>query len=68
MYRLEAHAGFFTLLMEGIFDPYMLYPFDKKQISELVTCVRTRDHMVCIAINSLNFCTIGFNERLKWIQ
>ena len=22
--RLEAHAGFFTLLMKGIFDPYVL--------------------------------------------
>ena len=23
-YRLEAHAGFFRLLMKGIFDPYVL--------------------------------------------
>ena len=29
--RLEAHAGFFRLLMKGIFDPYV--PFDKKLIS-----------------------------------
>ena len=29
-YRLEAHAGFFRLLMKGIFDPYVLWPFDKK--------------------------------------
>ena len=29
--RLEAHAGFFGLLMKGIFDPYV--PFDKKLIS-----------------------------------
>ena len=30
---LEAHAGFFRLLMKGIFDPYILSPFDKKLIS-----------------------------------
>ena len=33
MSRLEAHAGFFRLLMKGIFDPYVLWPFDKKLIS-----------------------------------
>ena len=31
--RLEANAGFFRLLMKGIFDPYVLWPFDKKLIS-----------------------------------
>ena len=25
-FRLEAHAGFFRLLMKGIFDPYVLFP------------------------------------------
>ena len=33
MSRLEAHADFFRLLMKGIFDPYVLWPFDKKLIS-----------------------------------
>ena len=27
---LEAHAGFFRLLMKGIFDAYVLWPFGKK--------------------------------------
>ena len=31
--RLEAHDGFFRLLMKGIFDPYVLPPFDKELIS-----------------------------------
>ena len=31
--RLEAHAGFFRLVIKGIFDPYVLLPFDKKLIS-----------------------------------
>ena len=44
--RLEAHAGFFRLLMKGIFDPYLLRPFDKKLISQLVTRIRTHDYMV----------------------
>ena len=44
--RLEAHAGFFRLLKKGIFDPYVLSPFDKKLISKLVTHVRARDYMV----------------------
>ena len=30
---LEGHAGFFKLLMKGIFDPYVLSSFDKKLIS-----------------------------------
>ena len=28
--RLEAHAGIYRLLMKGIFDAYVLWPFDKK--------------------------------------
>ena len=31
--HLEAHAGFFRLLMKGFFDPYVLGHFDKKMIS-----------------------------------
>ena len=44
--RLEAHAGFFRLLMKGIFDPYVLWPFDKKVIFKLIMRVRTRDYTV----------------------
>ena len=35
--RIETHAGLFRLLLKGIFDPYALWPFDKKLISQLVT-------------------------------
>ena len=45
-FRLEAHAGFFRLLMKGIFDPYVLWPFDKKLILQLVTRIRIRDYTV----------------------
>ena len=31
--RLDAYAGFFRLLMKGIFYPYVLWPFDKNLIS-----------------------------------
>ena len=34
---VEAHAGFFRLLIKGIFDPHVLRPFDKKLIYKLVT-------------------------------
>ena len=44
--RLEAHAGFFRLLMKGIFDPYIMWPLHKKLISQLVMSVRTRDYTV----------------------
>ena len=30
---LEAHTGFFLLLMKGIFGPYLLWMFDKELIS-----------------------------------
>ena len=44
--HLETHAGFFRLLMKGIFDPYVLGPFDEKFISKLVTRIRTRYYTV----------------------
>ena len=44
---LEAHADFFRLLMKGIFDPYVLQPFDEKYIFKLLTHVKTRDYKVC---------------------
>ena len=40
--RLEAHAGFFRLLIKGICDPL---------ISKLVTRVRTRDNTVTQSIH-----------------
>ena len=43
---LEAYAGFFRLLTKGIFYPYVLWPFNKKLISYLVTRFRTRDYTV----------------------
>ena len=42
--RLEAHAGFFSLLMKGIFDPSVLWPFDKKLISQLRTWIRIQHY------------------------
>ena len=43
---LEAHPGIFRLLMKGIFDAYVLWPFDKKLFLELVMRVNTRDFTV----------------------
>ena len=48
MSRLEAHVGFFRLLLKGIFSPYVLWPFDKKLIFELVMRIRTRNYTVYI--------------------
>ena len=56
--RLETHTGFFRLLMNGIFDPYVLWPFDKKEgegeghwiessyIFSILIRIRTHDYMV----------------------
>ena len=44
---LEAHLGFFRLLMKGIIDLYVLWPFEKKLNSKLAMRVRTRDYTVC---------------------
>ena len=33
--------------MKGIFDAYVLWPFDKKFIFELVMYIDTRDYTVC---------------------
>ena len=42
----EADAGISKLLMKGIFDAYVLWPFDKKLILELVTHVSTPNYTV----------------------
>ena len=42
--RLEAHVGFFRLLIKGIFGPNVLWPLDKKLIFWIVT--RARDYTV----------------------
>ena len=44
--RLEAHDGFFRLLMKGILGPYVLWPLDKKLILWIVTRVSARDYTV----------------------
>ena len=43
---LEAHAGFFRLLMNGIFDAYVLQPFLKKNTFESLTRISTHDSTV----------------------
>ena len=45
--RFEAYSGFFRLLMKGIIDLYVLWPFDKKLNSKLAMRVRLRDYTVC---------------------
>ena len=44
--RLEAHVGFFRLLMNGGFGPYVLWPFDKKLIFSLKMRIRIRNYKV----------------------
>ena len=44
----EAHAGLFRLSMKEIFNAYLLWPFGKNFIFELVTHDRTRDYTICI--------------------
>ena len=46
MSHSEVHPGFFRLFMKGIFDPYVLWPFDKK----LIFRIRTRDYTVHIFV------------------
>ena len=58
---LEAHIGFFRLFMKGIFGPYIMWPFDKKQIFELVTRIRTRDYTVATKIVNLTSSCFQLN-------
>ena len=57
--RLEAYVGFFRLLVKGIFDPYVLWPFDKKLIFQLVTRISTRDFTVW------EIKTFGLSSRIR---
>ena len=51
---LEAHAGIYTLLMKGIFDAYVMWPFDKK-IRIRITNFGTQSLM-----SKLNFVVIWY--------
>ena len=44
--HFEAYAGLFRLAMKVIFDAYVLWPFSKNFLFELVTRVKTRDFTV----------------------
>ena len=44
--RLEAFVGIYSLLMKWICDAYVLWPFDKSFIFELLTPVNTRNYTV----------------------
>ena len=50
--HLEAHIGIYRLLMKGIFDAYVLWPFDKKFVFELVTWVNTHDFTIFVTITN----------------
>ena len=59
--RFEAYACLFRLSMKGIFDPYILWPFGKNFIFELVALVRTCDSTVNVELDffwcQLCFCS-----------
>ena len=64
--RFKVHAGLFRLLMKGIFDPYLLWPFCKTLIFLLVTGISTRDFTVCC---HQKLCHIFFDwQHLWWVQ
>ena len=52
-------SSMFKLLMNGISQPYVLWPVDKKLISKLVTRVRTPDYTVS------NYVPILLNSVLR---
>ena len=60
---LEAHVGFFRLLMKGIFGPYVLLPFDKKLIFQLLT--RIRAIYALYAKSKVEFSCISTNKVIK---
>ena len=39
--RLEAHAGIYRFLMKGIFNAYVIWPFDKKLFFEIILRIDT---------------------------
>ena len=59
--RLKAHAGFFRLFIKGIFHAYVLWPFGKNNISELVMRISTRHSTVDIFHSDFK-CPITFGN------
>ena len=49
---IKKHVGIYRFLMKGIFNAYVLLPFDKKLISILVMQMRTR-HFLKVKISYL---------------
>ena len=57
MSYLEAQAGIYWLLMKGIFDVYVLQPFDKILIFELV-----------MSVNAHNFTVGSYSSKVDWMS
>ena len=64
---LEPHPGFYRLSMKIIFDAYVLWPFGKKFIFELVTLAKTRNSTVCIILVEENIAFHSEGHCNDWI-
>ena len=65
--HLEAHAGFFRLLMKVIFYAYVLWPFDKEYISWLVMCIRSHYYTVYEGFwHYSSHCQFSANNFSNW--
>ena len=51
-FLFKSTCRLFQIAKKGMFDHYVLWPFDKKLIFSLVTCIRTRDYMVSFYMRS----------------
>ena len=50
MSRLEAHAGFFRLLMKGIFDPYLCTVTFRQKVDFQVSSIFSTRHSKVLQI------------------
>ena len=74
--RLEAHDGFFRLLMKGIFDPYVLWHADvlygwslsKKNLPKDARFYPVLVKVVAGHVKGLQFCQIGKDIKVNGCQ
>ena len=64
--RLEAHAGFFRLLMKGTFDSYVLWPFDKK-VDFLISNATIR-YVMYVSMLVCHFAKSKYIFQFGWVK
>ena len=66
MFPFEVHVGLFRLSKKRIFNAYVLWPFGKNFLFELVTRVRTREYTLGTCRLISDYLEVVFYKLFLW--